>query len=520
MKIKRIILENFRGYRKKTAIDFNNLTIFVGRNDVGKSTVLEALDLFFNEGKGAVKCDKGDLPVGSGAKECTVSVVFSELPQEVVLDDSVETSLSEEYLLNKDGDLEIVKRFNGSKCSDIRIRAWHPTNPECSDLLQKKQKELQEIIKKSGIPHEDMKANPVMRKAIWRHFGENLECKETEIGVDKEDAKRIWEKLQTYLPVYSLFRADRENTDGDSAVQDPMKSAAEQFLKDVETQKQLNEIAEKVRKQLQEVVDRTVEALRGMDPKVADGLKPVIPSVDKLKWADVFKNVSVTGQDDIPLNKRGSGVKRLVLISFFKAEAERRQRYKNTGIIYAIEEPETSQHFENQRILAKALKDLSEAPGTQVQVIVTTHGNVMVKALGETKNIRLISDGEDGTKAVEPVTSGLLGYPSLNEINYTAFGAVTEEYHDELWGYLEEHGYVKVKPEDGEYDKEQMEKGNVKDYIKVKEGKIFEPKPTSLSHYIRDQIHHPENKFNKRFTPEDLKKSVEEVREFIKAHRA
>lgn len=267
-------------------------------------------------------------------------------------------------------------------------------------------------------------------------------------------------------------------------------------------------------------MDRTVEALRGMDPKVADGLKPVIPSVDKLKWADVFKNVSVTGQDDIPLNKRGSGVKRLVLISFFKAEAERRQRYKNTGIIYAIEEPETSQHFENQRILAKALKDLSEAPGTQVQVIVTTHGNVMVKALGETKNIRLISDGEDGTKAVEPVTSGLLGYPSLNEINYTAFGAVTEEYHDELWGYLEEHGYVKVKPEDGEYDKEQMEKGNVKDYIKVKEGKIFEPKPTSLSHYIRDQIHHPENKFNKRFTPEDLKKSVEEVREFIKAHRA
>ena len=510
MKIKRVILENFRGFRKKTAIDFNNLTVLVGRNDVGKSTVLEALNLFFNEGSG-VKFDKGDLNLPSEAKECTVAVVFSELPKKVVLDDSSETVLSEEYLLNKDGELEVVKTFGG-KTAKTCIRALHPSCPECSDLLQKKQKELQGIIDKLGILCENMKLNPVMRKAIWAHFGDCLECKETDIPVDKEDAKAVWEKLQTFLPVYSLFKADRENTDGDDTVQDPMKSAAEQFLKSAELQKQLGEIAVKVREQLQDVADRTMEALKRMDPKVAERLKPVIPSVDKLKWADVFKNVSVTGEDDIPLNKRGSGVKRLVLIAFFQAEAERRQLDKDTGIVYAIEEPETSQHFSNQRILADALKKLSGSGNAQV--ILTTHGNVMVKALGESKDVRLISDGEGGTKTVQPVTDGLLGYPSLNEINYTAFGAITEEHHDELWGWLEERG-LKNK-----YDGEQIKKGNAREYVKEERGKACKPKPASLSHYIRDQIHHPENKRNKRFTREELEQSVEEMREFIKAHRS
>ena len=48
MKLKRLILENFRGYYERTEIDFDDLTAFIGKNNVGKSTILEALDVFFN----------------------------------------------------------------------------------------------------------------------------------------------------------------------------------------------------------------------------------------------------------------------------------------------------------------------------------------------------------------------------------------------------------------------------------------------------------------------------------------
>jgi len=49
MRIKRLILKNFRIFKETTIIDFDNLTAFIGKNDIGKSTILDALDIFFKE---------------------------------------------------------------------------------------------------------------------------------------------------------------------------------------------------------------------------------------------------------------------------------------------------------------------------------------------------------------------------------------------------------------------------------------------------------------------------------------
>ena len=61
MKIKSIIIENFRGYKDRQIIDLNDFTAFVGRNDAGKSTILEALDIFFNDNKGIIEIDAADI---------------------------------------------------------------------------------------------------------------------------------------------------------------------------------------------------------------------------------------------------------------------------------------------------------------------------------------------------------------------------------------------------------------------------------------------------------------------------
>ncbi|AZE21275.1 putative ATP-dependent endonuclease, OLD family [Pseudomonas chlororaphis subsp. aureofaciens] len=47
MRLKSISLTNFRGYRATTTIPIDQaLTGIVGRNDFGKSTILEALAIF------------------------------------------------------------------------------------------------------------------------------------------------------------------------------------------------------------------------------------------------------------------------------------------------------------------------------------------------------------------------------------------------------------------------------------------------------------------------------------------
>lgn len=505
MKLHSLKIKNFRGYKDEINVVFDDLTAFVGKNDVGKSTILEALDIFFNDGKGVVKIDKNDINIleaHAGNQDTIISVCFAELPEKIVIDSIIETSLQDEYMLNAEGYLEVIKKYKNGGNPKVFIRANHPTNVRCAELLLKKNSDLKKMIQAEELECDNLNVNSLMRTAIWDNYSDDLQLKEIEIDVSKEDAKKIWEKLSSYMPVYSLFQSDRKNSDGDNEVQDPLKEAVKQILSDESLQDTLNSVANEVQYKLQEVAERTLEKLREMDADIANSLNPVIPTGQALKWQDVFKGVSISGDEDIPINKRGSGVKRLVLLSFFRGEVERRfSEGDNTGIIYAIEEPETSQHTDNQRKLIEALKTLAES--MNVQVILTTHSAYIVKQL-KFANLRLIVE-ENDNKMINDVLPGQLQYPSLNEVNYIAFNEITEEYHDELYSYIEFQGwkntYCSGKPT--RLYHRQLPNGNVRDEQKV------------LTEYIRHQIHHPENHLNDKYTREELQQSIEDMRQFI-----
>lgn len=341
-----------------------------------------------------------------------------------------------------------------------------------------------------------------MRKAIWERYSDDLQLETIDIDVTKSDAKTIWDKLQKYLPLYTLFQADRKNTDGDSEVQDPLKEAVKEILADESLAATLRSVADEVERKLKEVSSRTLEKLREMSPDVANSLNPVIPSSTNLKWTDVFKGVSITGDNDIPINKRGSGVKRLVLLNFFRAEAERRLQERNApSIVYAIEEPETSQHTENQRKLIHAFLTLSESENTQI--IITTHSASIVKEL-DFENLRLISN-EDGIEKVQTIDPGQLPYPSLNEVNYLAFSEINEEYHNELYGFIEEQEWL------NEYKAGKP----VLPYTRLLPNGAERREQKILSEIIRHQIHHPENKHNQHYTGDELHESIRLMRDFI-----
>jgi predicted ATP-dependent endonuclease of OLD family len=510
MKIKSLRIKNFRGYYNETCIDFDDLTVLVGKNDVGKSTVLEALDVFFNDGKGVVKLDKDDVnkkALAEGDNIVSISVTFEELPTSVVIDSSNETTLAGEYLLNNSGCLEITKKYPNAGSAKVFIKANHPNHSDCSELLLKKNAELKKLIQTNGIDCSNQSVNAIMREAIWNHYASDLQLDEVEIDVTKGDTKDIWEKLQTYLPLYTLFQSDRKNSDSDSEVQDPLKEAVKQILGDTEIASILEDVAERVAVRLKEVSDSTLEKLREMNPEVASSLNPIIPPSNTLKWNDVFKSVSISGDENIPINKRGSGIKRLVLLNFFRAEAERRLRQGNSrSIIYAIEEPETSQHTDHQKLLIKAFKELANAPDTQV--LMTTHSSIVVKGL-DFEHLRLVALNADGNKCIESIEPNQLPYPSLNEINYIAFRDLTEEYHNELYGFIEAEELLATYKTD---------KALIT-YNKIRRNGNVVPEDIILTEYIRHQIHHPENTNNTKYSFEQFTESVDLMRNFILQQR-
>lgn len=503
MRIKSVIVNRFRGYDKPVRIEVNDLCVLVGRNDIGKSTILEALDIFFNEGKGCVKLDKEDINkrcLANGDDCIEIEVEFDELPPKIVIDSSNETTLQDEYLLSPDGTLRIIKRFPAAGREKVFIRAQHPVNPRCKDLLQKKIQDLRKLLEDQGLECPDKTRSAQIRKAIWQGQ-DDLQLQELDIEVAKIDSKNIWEQLKAYMPLYTLFQSDRKNTDSDDEVQDPMRIAVKEILGDPSIQANLAAVADTVRARLEQVASRTLEKLGELNPDIARSLTPQLPDQASLKWTDVFKNVSISGDDDIPINKRGSGVKRLVLISFFRAEAERRMSEANLpNVVYAIEEPETSQHPQHQRGLTDALIALSRARNTQV--LLTTHSPEIVKRL-EFDNILLVSDKLP--ERVARVLPSELPYPSLNEVTFVAFGEATFEYHNELYGYIEAEGrlqqYRDGKPR--------------KIYLRTRRDGSVDQQEIILTEYIRHQIHHPENTHNVRFSAEELATSIESMRAFI-----
>lgn len=506
MKIKTIKIKNFRSYKDEVEIEFGDLTAFVGKNDIGKSTVLEVLDIFFNDSKGVIKLDKDDVnkqALADGDTETVISVCFEELPTSIVIDSTNQTTLQDEYLLNSNNQLEIIKKYSNGGKEKVFVKSNHPTSNNCKDLLQKKNTDLQKIIKDNTITCSNQIINAVMRTSIWQHFSTDLQLQEIEIDVTKGDTKSIWDKLQTYLPLYSLFQSDRKNSDGDDEIQDPLKEAVKQILSDAAIKAKFDEIATEVKTKLQDVASRTLAKIQEMNPEIASSLNPVIPATESLKWTDVFKSVSIAGDENIPINKRGSGVKRLILLNFFRAEAERRKlAEKIPSIIYAIEEPETSQHTEHQKKLIKAFLDLSNTANTQV--IITTHSAALVKEL-EFQHLRLVKL-DSFTKTIEKVLPNRLPYPSLNEVNFLAFSEITEEYHNELYGFIEL---------EGEMTNYRNEKPTMPYKKLKKDGVTIINENVVLTDYIRHQIHHPENTNNTRYTFQQLNDSVDLMRNFI-----
>ncbi|MNV35202.1 hypothetical protein D3C71_1266430 [compost metagenome] len=171
-----------------------------------------------------------------------------------------------------------------------------------------------------------------------------------------------------------------------------MKLAVTEAIKTVESQ--IVQIVSEIQRNVEDVAHRTLEQLRVIDATLAYELKPEFKS--EPKWESLFK-LTLNGDDSIPINKRGSGVRRLILLSFFKAEVERKRNQSAVPVIYAIEEPETSQHPNNQLKIIKSLLELSNEENCQV--LITTH----VPALaGEVpiNSLRYVTKNELGIKTV------------------------------------------------------------------------------------------------------------------------
>lgn len=207
----------------------------------------------------------------------------------------------------------------------------------------------------------------------------------------------------------------------------------------------------------------------------------------------------------IKTRELGSGIEMILSLLLLKSIAGE----SKGGIIYLIDEPEIHLHPKAQYKLIELLMKESKTK----QIILTTHSPYIFKNC-LSKNIGFLTLTKNDKSQINidyPKVKGWGNFPwspSWGEINYYAFGLSLIDFHNELYGFIQEdtHNYFTQQ-----MDNYLEDKGISKDksWIKIKSGKTEPPLNVTLPTYIRNTIHHPENKSNPDYSDLELSSSID-----------
>jgi predicted ATP-binding protein involved in virulence len=214
---------------------------------------------------------------------------------------------------------------------------------------------------------------------------------------------------------------------------------------------------------------------------------------------------------EIPVDKLSTGEKQIV----FRGAYLLKNTKKLEGAAIMVDEPELSMHPKWQEKILQYYKNLfTESDGIQkAQLFFATHSeHVLKEALGN-KNKNLVIVLTDNAGIIE---SKRIDAPSVlptitnAETNYLTFDIVSNDYHIELYGSLQEkEGLYSVKQCD-DYIKVQPEYNST---IHEKTSSFTHPRSSSvtnydtLSTYIWNCIDHPSTTMN--FSEIELRTSIE-----------
>jgi hypothetical protein len=208
---------------------------------------------------------------------------------------------------------------------------------------------------------------------------------------------------------------------------------------------------------------------------------------------------------DLPVASLGSGIEMIVCLLFLETMAS----LSREKVIILIDEPEMHLHPTLQDNLMKFLHDLSNSQ----QIIFSTHSPYFFKnSLSNTSSSLLLAnrDGSDSITISDARETNFTLFPwspSWGEINFRAYSVCSVEFHNELYGRIQEIEGKEREPEIEQFF-EDAGHSKSKTWVRVRGGVADTGYSVSLMTFIRNTIHHPENRHNANYSETELKDSI------------
>ncbi|WP_129308142.1 ATP-dependent endonuclease [Streptomyces sp. L2] len=384
MRMIRARIENFRCLQL-AEVRFDGVTSIIGPNGVGKSTILRALDWFFNGEKGT-SLDLDDLCVEAGSSRIRVEVEFDSLTAQDreelghYAPDGVDSLVI--WRTWDNGDDKITgKGMTFPPFEAVRSQPNATAKRKAYNSLSEEQPDL-------GLPSAGSEALVEEAMIVWeRNHPDRLA--ESDIQANNFfgfAGKGKLASLFEFILVSADLRALEESTDTRSAIFGRIieravdRKIADAELADLDARLNL-ERARISTKNFAPQLDLISKELTKAVEVFSAGRNVTVSPVDN-PYKPVkasFKVSIIDGPVETTVERQGHGFQRAMIIAALKLLSDRGgEGSRSKAVCLAIEEPELYQHPVQARAFSQVLRKIAEDPNQMAQVAYATHNPIFV----------------------------------------------------------------------------------------------------------------------------------------------
>lgn len=460
MNIKKLKIEKFRSINSQE-IKFENYNVFVGPNSSGKSTFLQALNVFFGEVK---NFSVDDFWSRDTDNIICISVTFSDFSEAAheVFSHYIrhdEMTVTAEVRKHKDGEFRLTmmgERLVNPDFAPFFGLPKSPVGPRKSMYHSLSAKYPKLPSASSGAAMENAlreyeEAMPLEEKQVLKSADEFFGASK---GVDKFRQFITW----VYVPAVKDASTESEegkNTHLGRLIQHTVRSS-------MNYEEEIESIKNDAKARYDKLLLDQQHHLGDLEKRLSTRLQDSVTSNAgiELKWRSDEKSVAVTEPSAAvqledkgfkgDVDKFGHGLQRAFLLVILQ-ELLRSESEEVPTLVLGCEEPELYQHPPQARHLASVLSELADG---EAQIILTTHSPYFVDVnalagLKKTENrrgftettsgsIEAITDAynanfEDAARKIEAVRAKLCIQmnPKTNEIFFSDYVVLVEGISDQ-----------------------------------------------------------------------------------------
>ena len=422
MKLKQIEVNKFRSIEQATVV-IENLSMFIGENNAGKSNILRAVELFYQD---SVKdIDEECFYFKKRNEPISIILTFDRLTEHDKKQKYLKHWIYQDSIRVK----KLIEYNVQTQKYETTFFGWQAKPCETHFDLSRFDEykgDLAKIVKDKSLPEYFKTDKGTVTQASYKEgLAKHIEEGQVAFG-DPDWIKNpagLKEVFADLLPKFYLVPAVKDAQDESKTTQ---QTVLGKLINDLtnrivlknpkfdEVKRQLEGLKRYLNKsetgddseRLQEIKDfeSTITGIIGENmPGTKVGIEIVTPEL-----VDLFKDVNITLDDNLPtsIDSKGHGLQRALILAYIRAYAktistviveEEQQEALVKNFILAIEEPELYLHPNGQRKMISVLENVA----TTDQVLACTHSNFFVDMFQYKDIVIVCRDGNGPTKTFQ-----------------------------------------------------------------------------------------------------------------------